>query len=75
MGDRYITAQVQTYSSGTPGRALCSARTNHFVADDLAAHGGPGEALNAAELFLSLGYYRLCRPDGGTAGTGVRPPP
>jgi len=53
MSDRYITAQVKTYSSGTPGRALCSARTNHFVADDLAAHGGPGEAINAAELFPS----------------------
>jgi uncharacterized OsmC-like protein len=55
MSDRYITAQVQTYSSGTPGRALSSARTNHFVIDDMASHdhGGPGEAINAAELFLS----------------------
>ena len=55
MSERYITAQVRTYSSGTPGRALCSARANHFVADDLASHGhsGPGEAINAAELFLS----------------------
>jgi uncharacterized OsmC-like protein len=55
MSDRYITATVQTYSSGTPGRALSSARTNHFVIDDLATHehGGPGEAINAAELFLS----------------------
>ena len=55
MSERYITAQVRTYSSGTPGRALCSARANHFVADDIAAHGhgGPGEAINAAELFLS----------------------
>lgn len=53
MSERYITAQVRTYSSGTPGRALCSARSNHFVADDLGSHGGPGEAINAAELFLS----------------------
>ena len=53
MSERYITAQVRTYSSGTPGRALNSARHNQFVADDLAAHGGPGEAINAAELFLS----------------------
>ncbi len=55
MSERYITAQVRTYSSGTPGRALCSARTNHFVADDMASHdhSGPGEAINAAELFLS----------------------
>jgi uncharacterized OsmC-like protein len=53
MNERYITAQVRTYSSGTPGRALNSARHNQFVADDLASHGGPGEAINAAELFLS----------------------
>src|SRR5262245_53613288 len=53
MDDRYITARVQTYTSGTPGRALSSARANHFVIDDLASHGGPGEAINAAELFLS----------------------
>ena len=55
MSEQYITSQVRTYSSGTPGRALCSARTNHFVVDDLASHdhSGPGEAINAAELFLS----------------------
>ena len=53
MNERYITATVRTYSSGTPGRALSSARHNQFVADDLASHGGPGEAVNAAELFLS----------------------
>jgi uncharacterized OsmC-like protein len=53
MSERYITATVRTYSSGTPGRALNSARHNQFVADDLATHGGPGEAINAAELFLS----------------------
>lgn len=73
MGERYITAQVRTYSSGMPGRALCSARHNHFVADDLATHGygGPGEAINAAELFLSgltacavLMMERLARASG-----------
>ena len=70
MSDRYITAQVQTYSSGTAGRALSSARANHFVIDDMASHGGPGEAINAAELFLSgitgcavLMMERLARAD------------
>jgi len=53
MNEQYITATVRTYSSGMPGRALNSARHNQFVADDLASHGGPGEAINAAELFLS----------------------
>jgi hypothetical protein len=53
MDDRSLTAEVQTYSGGTPGRALRSARTHPCVIDDLASHGGPGEAINAAELFLS----------------------
>ena len=48
-------AEAETYSSGTRGRALGKIRTNHFVADDPALPGydGPGEAPNAAELFLS----------------------
>jgi uncharacterized OsmC-like protein len=49
---RYLTGEVRTYSSGTPGRALWQARTNHFVTDDLIDHGGPGEAATAIELFL-----------------------
>jgi uncharacterized OsmC-like protein len=55
MSDRYITGKVETYSSGTAGRALGTARANHFVIDDLASHDppGPGEAINALELFLS----------------------
>ena len=71
MGERYITGQVRTYSSGTPWRVLCAARTNHFVADDVASHGGPGEAVNAVELFLSgitacavLMFERLARQGG-----------
>jgi uncharacterized OsmC-like protein len=53
MGDaRYLVGDVRAYSSGTPGRALWSARTNHFVTDDLTDHGGPGEAATAIELFL-----------------------
>ena len=55
MNDRYFTAQAETHSSGTRGRALNKVRTNHFVIDDpaLPAYGGPGEAPNAAEYFLS----------------------
>jgi uncharacterized OsmC-like protein len=49
---RYLTGEAVTYSSGTPGRALWSARQNHFVTDDLTDHGGPGEAATAIELFL-----------------------
>jgi uncharacterized OsmC-like protein len=53
MSERYITAQVRSYTTGTPGRHLCAARGNHFVVDDMPHHGGPGEAVNAAELFLT----------------------
>ena len=39
---------VHTYSSGTHGRAICNARTHHFVSDDVG-----GDAVGAGELFLS----------------------
>ena len=45
--------KVRSYSSGTPGRAICQARNHHFVADDAAYNNGPGEALGAGELFFS----------------------
>lgn len=74
MADENIfTAQAETVSSGIQGRALVSVRTNHFVSDDpdLPAYGGPGEAPNAAELFLSgitscavLMVERIARADG-----------
>jgi len=39
---------VHTYSTGTLGRAICNARTHHFVSDDVG-----GDAVGAGELFLS----------------------
>jgi uncharacterized OsmC-like protein len=45
------TAAART--TDQPGRFLVSARDVHFVADATAARGGTGEALVAAELFLS----------------------
>ena len=39
---------VHTYSTGTLGRAICNARTHHFVSDDAG-----GDAVGAGELFLS----------------------
>ena len=41
---------VRSFSSGTPGRSLNSARTNHFVLDSPA---GPNEALTNGEAFLA----------------------
>ncbi len=41
---------VRSYSSGTVGRALNSARTQHFVID---SPSGPNEALTSGEAFLA----------------------
>ena len=39
---------VQTVSSGTHGRAICNARTHHWIADD-----SSGDFVGAGEYFLS----------------------
>ncbi|MBI1845964.1 MAG: OsmC family protein [Candidatus Rokubacteria bacterium] len=41
---------VKSYSSGTVGRALNTARTQHFVID---SPSGPNEALTSGEAFLA----------------------
>jgi uncharacterized OsmC-like protein len=41
---------VRSYSSGTPGRSINSARHNHFVLD---SPSGPNEALTNGEAFLA----------------------
>jgi uncharacterized OsmC-like protein len=48
MGELTLAYKTRSYSSGTGGRALCNARTHHWVADDAG-----GEALGAGELFFS----------------------
>ena len=53
MSDRFVTTTARSYSSGTRGRCITNARTNHFVVDDADYSGGPNEAITAAESFLS----------------------
>jgi len=53
MADRYIRPKVATVSTGIPGRHIWTARHNHLVIDDSAAHSGPGDAPGAGELFLA----------------------
>src|SRR5262245_5825350 len=48
MGELTLAYKVRSYSTGTLGRAICNARTHHFVADDAG-----GEEVGAGELFLS----------------------
>ena len=48
MSELTLAYKVRSYSTGTLGRAICNARTHHFVADDAG-----GEEVGAGELFLS----------------------
>ena len=48
MAELSLAYKVRSYSTGTLGRAICNARTHHFVADD-----SGGEEVGAGELFLS----------------------
>jgi uncharacterized OsmC-like protein len=48
MAKLTLAYKVRSYSTGTLGRAICNARTHHFVADDAG-----GEEVGAGELFLS----------------------
>ena len=50
------TAKVTATLSNEPGRAIVSARGNHFVVDSPAALGGPNEEVNPVDVMLgSLG--------------------
>ncbi len=53
MADRYIVVKARSQNSGTRGRCISSAGGNHIVMDDADYHGGPNEAITAAEAFLS----------------------
>jgi uncharacterized OsmC-like protein len=48
MAELSLAYRVHSYSTGTLGRAICNARTHHWVAD-----GSGGEEVGAGELFLS----------------------
>lgn len=53
MSDEAIITQVRSRTTGEPGRSLNTARAVHFVVDEPAYNGGPGEALTPAEAFLA----------------------
>ena len=48
MAELKLAYEVQSYSTGTLGRAICNVRNHAFVAD-----GSGGEMVGAGELFLS----------------------
>jgi hypothetical protein len=47
MANLTLAYAASTNSSGIEGRAICNARTNHWVSD-----GGGGDAVYSGELFL-----------------------
>jgi uncharacterized OsmC-like protein len=60
MSEELLVTRVRSQTVGIPGRSLATARQHHFVIDEPAYAGGPGEALTPAEVFLA-----------GVSGCGV----
>ncbi len=52
MAEELMITRAGARSGGFPGRSVVSARNNHFVIDEPAYAGGPGEATTPAEAFL-----------------------
>jgi uncharacterized OsmC-like protein len=53
MSNNERITPVQSTSTGTIGRSLNQARSNHFVLDEPEFAGGPGEATTPEESFLA----------------------
>ena len=53
MSEETLVNRVLSRNSAVPGRSVNSARTHHFVIDEPAHAGGPGEEITPAEAFLS----------------------
>jgi uncharacterized OsmC-like protein len=53
MAQELIVTRVLSRSTGIPGRSLNSVRNHHFVIDEPAYGGGPGEEITPAEAFLA----------------------
>ncbi|BAL74299.1 OsmC family protein [Bradyrhizobium cosmicum] len=69
------TVTITSSAIGLFGRYLISAGKNHFVSDQRAAAGGPGEAITAGELLLSsLGSCSLglIQKNAAEQGIGLR---
>jgi uncharacterized OsmC-like protein len=61
MAEELTVTEVRSRTVvGVPGRSVNSSRTHHFVIDEPASMGGPGEELTPAEVFLA-----------GVSGCGV----
>lgn len=53
MSEELLITSVRSSSSGVQGRSLNQARIHHFVIDEPAHGGGPGEEITPSESFLA----------------------
>lgn len=53
MASGYLSNRVRSYSTGAVGRALNNVGLHHFVIDEPAYNGGPGEEISPADAFLA----------------------
>lgn len=53
MSEDVLVNQVVSRTSTQPGRSVNSVRNHHFVIDEPAHAGGPGEEIMPAEAFLA----------------------
>jgi uncharacterized OsmC-like protein len=53
MNEERLVTHVRSQSIGIHGRCVNTARHHHFIIDEPAYGGGPGEALTPAEAFLA----------------------
>jgi hypothetical protein len=51
-GPQLVTARVSAQLSNEPGRAIVSARGNHFVVDSVPPLQGPNEEINPLDMLL-----------------------
>ena len=52
QGPQLATAKASAQLSNQPGRAIVSARGNHFIVDSVPVIGGPNEELNPLDMML-----------------------
>jgi len=53
VSEELVVTSVYSSTSGQPGRSLNQARGHHFVIDEPARSGGPGEEITPGESFLA----------------------
>ncbi len=61
-GPQLATAMASTQLTNQPGRAIVSARGNHFIVDSVPPLEGPNEELNPLDMMLGFpGHLRPLR--------------